>query len=62
MKYPKPVMTTAELNKMGFPAALLREIAKEPGQTIAFRMKPNGNIFWDTEKLQRRNEKFAVRP
>lgn len=61
MKFPKPVMTTSELGKMGFPTALLREIAREPGQTIAFRMKPNGNIYWDTEKLQKRNEKFAVR-
>lgn len=61
MKYPKPVMTTSELKEMGFPVDTLREIAREPGQTIAFRLKPNGNILWDTEKLQRRNEKYAVR-
>lgn len=61
MKYPKPVMTTTELGEMGFPIETLRKIAKEPGQTIAFRLKPNGNILWDTEKLQKRNEKYAVR-
>ena len=61
MKYPKPIMKTSELAAMGFPEDVLREIAKEPGQTIAFRMKPGGNILWDTEKLQRRNEKMAVR-
>lgn len=61
MKFPKPVMTTSELGKMGFPVDVLREIAREPGQKIAFRLKKNGNILWDTERLQKRNEKFAVR-
>ena len=61
VKYSKPVMTTSQLKEMGFPVDVLREIAREPGQTIAFRLKPNGNIYWDTEKLQKRNEKNAVR-
>lgn len=62
MKYPKPVMTTSELVKMGFSASLLRKMLREPGQKFAFRYNPpNGNIYWDTEKLQKRIEKCAVR-
>ncbi len=61
MKYPKAVMSTAELQKMGFPYRKLLEIMREPGQTIAFRFVPKGTIYWDTEKLSKRLEKQAVR-
>ena len=35
--------------------------AKEPEQNIAFRLRPDGNVFWDTEKLQKRIEDNMVR-
>ena len=46
---------------MGFPSKTLDAIAKEPEQNIAFRLRPDGNVFWDTEKLQKRIEDNMVR-
>ena len=48
MTFPKHIMTTAELARMGFPSKTLNAIAKEPEQNIAFRLRPDGNVFWDT--------------
>ena len=47
MTFPKHIMTTAELARMGFPSKTLDAIAKEPEQNIAFRLRPDGNVFWD---------------
>ena len=52
---------TPELARMGFPSKTLDAIAKEPEQNIAFRLRPDGNVFWDTEKLQKRIEDNMVR-
>ena len=61
MTFPKHIMTTAELARMGLPSKTLDAIAKEPEQNIAFRLRPDGNVFWDTEKLQKRIEDNMVR-
>ena len=61
MKFPKPIMSTAELKKMGFPYRTLLAIMREKGQTIAFKFNDNGTIYWDTEKLKSKIEKSAVR-
>lgn len=61
MKFPKPVMSTPELKKMGIPKAILLAVRSERDQKIAFQMTPNGTVFWDTEKLARYFEKHAVR-
>ena len=61
MTFPKHIMTTAELARMGFPSKTKDAIAKEPEQNIAFRLRPDGNVFWDTEKLQKRIEDNMVR-
>ena len=39
MTFPKHIMTTAELARMGFPSKTLDAIAKEPEQNIAFRLR-----------------------
>lgn len=54
-------MKTTELKELGFPDKLLRDIREEKGQTIASQFKPNGAIYWDTEKLKKYIEKNAVR-
>lgn len=61
MNFPKPVMSTAELKKMGFPYRTLLAIMREKGQNIAFQFNKNGTIYWDTEKLKSKIEKSAVR-
>ena len=61
MNLPKPIMKTTELKELGFPDKLLRDIREEKGQTIASQFKPNGAIYWDTEKLKTYIEKNAVR-
>lgn len=61
MRFPKPVMTTPELKKMGFPYRTLLGIMREKGQNIAFQFNKNGTIYWDTEKLKSKIEKSAVR-
>ena len=61
MNLPKPIMITTELKELGFPDKLLRDIREEKGQTIASQFKPNGAIYWDTEKLKKYIEKIAVR-
>lgn len=61
MKFPKQVMSTPELRKMGIPNAILASVRAQPRQTIAFQMVKNGIVYWDTDKLSRYIEKHAVR-
>lgn len=61
MKFPKPVMKTTELVEMGFPKRNLLAIANTRNQNVAFRLKKNGCIFWDTEKLKKYLEQHSVR-
>lgn len=61
MKFPKAVMSTPELKRMGIPKAILQAVRAEQGQKIAYQMTPNGTVFWDTEKLTRFMEKHAAR-
>ena len=56
MNLPKPIMKTTELKELGFPDKLLRDIREEKGQTIASQFKPNGAIYWDTEKLKKEHD------
>ena len=62
MKFPRPVMSVTEIHEeCGISKSFLRDMAHVPGQKCAFQ-KPEGRKFWfDTEKLARQMEKFAVR-
>ena len=62
MKFPRKLMSTSELNEeCGIPKSYLRQMAHVPGQKCAFR-KPGGRKFYfDTERLGRQMEKYAVR-
>ncbi len=54
MKFPKPIMRTSELIKMGFPGELLRRAYGDKNQKFATKldpMKPNSPIIYDTEGL-----------
>ena len=62
MKFPRPIMSATEIqNECGLSRRFLIDMAHVPGQKCAFQ-KPGGKKFWfDTEKLARQMEKFAVR-
>lgn len=57
MTFPKHIMTTAELARMGFPSKTLDAIAKEPEQNIAFRLRPDETSF-GTQKNCRSESKI----
>lgn len=51
IEYPKPIMKTAELRKMGFPLDYLEIAYRSQGQTFCHKMnplKPNSSIVFDT--------------
>ena len=52
MEYPKPLMSTSELCKMGFPKAFLLEIARMKNSP-AFKTSGGGKLIFDTEKLEK---------
>lgn len=62
MKFSKPVMSAREINEeCGISINFLRNMAHVPGQKCAFQ-KPGGRKFWyDTDKLAKQMEKYAVR-
>lgn len=61
MNFPKKIMRSGELMKMGFTKTMLDQLAHAEGQTYATRT-PGGRIYrWDTEKLQRAMDRRAVR-
>ena len=54
MKFPKPIMRTSELVKMGFPEEFLRRAYGDKNQRFATKldpMKSNSPITYDTEGL-----------
>ena len=54
MKFPKPIMRTSELIKMGFPEEFLRRAYGDKNQRFATKldpMKSNSPIIYDTEGL-----------
>ena len=54
MKFPKPIMRTSELIKMGFPEEFLRRSYGDKNQRFATKldpMKSNSPIIYDTEVL-----------
>lgn len=56
MKYPKQVMTIAELKKMGFSKGWLRKICRDRDQEIAWqkdKSKPNSPFLFSTEELEK---------
>lgn len=59
MKYPKPIMKTNELKKMGFTRTFLDSIAHMRGQEVAFRV--GREYLWDTEKLEEARKKTLAR-
>lgn len=61
MIFPKPIMTSSELKKMGFTHWQLHKLAHVEGQKYAFHAPGGNKIFWDTEKLGREIGKRAVR-
>lgn len=51
IEFPKPIMKTAELVKMGFPEELLRRAYGDKNQTFASKINPahaNSPIVFDT--------------
>ena len=62
MTFPRKIMSTREIHEeCGLPEKYLRQMAHVPGQKCAFR-KPGGRkFFFDTDKLARQMEKYAVR-
>lgn len=62
MQFPRKIMSATELyEECGIPRSVSREMAHVEGQKCAFK-KPGGRKFYfDTEKLARQMEKFAIR-
>jgi len=62
MNYPRKVMKTMELvNECGYPYKYLLRMAHIPGQNYARRLPGGKDFYWDTEKFERAQEKYAVR-
>ena len=56
MKFPKPVMKTAELVRMGFSPEYLRRAYGSPGQRFATKINPlknNSAFLFDTEEFEK---------
>ena len=56
MKYPKPMMRTSELMRMGFSPEYLRRAYGSPGQNFASKINPlksNSAILFDTEEFEK---------
>lgn len=55
MNYPKQVMSTSELLKMGFPKNWLVGISNRHGQKVAWKSSPakNAKFLWDVEELEK---------
>lgn len=62
MKYPRKIMKTMELVKeCGFTYSYLMDLAHIEGQKYVTKRPGGRHFYWDTEKLERALEKFAVR-
>lgn len=55
MEYPRPVMKTSELEKMGFTKKWLKSVYLTRNQKIAWKESPapNSHILYDTEALEK---------
>lgn len=62
MQFPRKMMTTRELNEeCGIPKGCLRQMAHVEGQRCVVK-KPGGRkFFFDTDRLAKQMEKYAVR-
>ncbi len=62
MQFPRKVMSITELvNECGIPRYTLECMAHAEGQKYAFRRPGGRKIFFDTDKLGKQLEKYAVR-
>lgn len=62
MQFPRKMMTTKEIHEeCGIPKSCLRQMAHVEGQKCAFRRPGGRKIYFDTEKLGKQLEKYAVR-
>lgn len=63
MEYPKPMMKTSELKKMGFPEELLNVAYLSKGQKFAQKINPlkkNSSIVFDTAEFEKWRMKQLV--
>ncbi len=63
MEYPKPIMSTSELMKLGFSKLYLNEMAHRKNQNYCTRTssKPNAKLLFDTARLEKERERMLVR-
>lgn len=62
VQFPQKVMSITELvNECGMPRYTLECMAHAEGQKCAFRRPGGRKIYFDTEKLGKQLEKYAVR-
>lgn len=62
MTFPRKVMTTKELEEeCGLDPRFIRDMAHVPGQKCAFKRPGGRKFYFDTERLGKQMEKFAVR-
>ena len=62
MQYPRKIMKTSELvRECGYTREYLMQMAHIPGQRYAKKLAGGRDIYWDTEKFERAQEKLYVR-
>ena len=62
MQFPRKLMTTKELNEeCGIPKSFLRQMAHIEGQRCVITRPGGRKFFFDTDKLAKQMEKYAVR-
>ena len=57
MNYPKPIMSIAEMTKLGFSKDYMIRATHRPSQNYAFKTGGGGKILIDTEKFESWREK-----
>ncbi len=62
MKYPKPIMSLSELEKLGFRRDYLYQMAHRRNQKYATRTsdKKRAKIMFDTDRFERERMKMTV--
>ena len=62
MRYPRKIMKTTELmNECGFTYRYLMKLAHIPDQKYARKLPGGRHFYWDTEKFERAQERYAAR-
>ena len=62
MQFSKKIMSVSEIKKeCNIPESFLYQMAHLQGQKCAFKRPGGRKIFFDTDKLAKQMEKFAVR-